>query len=305
MRFLLMATACTLSLCYTTTSSFAGVMITPKPKPKNNYIEHYLPIASTEKVRSTIPIAIIIGQGIFESGWGEASLATDANNHFGIKCGQYWNGPSYLHKDDDLDAEGNLIESCFRLYESAEHSYIDHTDFLMSNTRYEPLFAIQNNDYRKWAYGLQKAGYATDTAYAKKLIGIIERYELYKYDGLNGKIVEEIDPAAMLKTIATTPLGEEEMFEIESGKITKEQNVASIKVEEYEAPKAYQLPKGYLPINRKKFDDFFKRIKNSVSNHEEKPSEQLDEITPQKDEFQARSVNNEKKFTIVRERKIN
>ncbi len=304
MRFLLMATACTLSLCYTT-SSFAGVMITPKLKPKNNYIEHYLPIANTEKERSTIPIAIIIGQGIFESGWGEASLATDANNHFGIKCGSSWNGPSYLHKDDDLDAEGNLIESCFRFYESAEHSYIDHTDFLMSNTRYESLFGIQNNDYRKWAYGLQKAGYATDTAYAVKLIGIIERYELYKYDGLNNKIEVEINPSALQKTLTNTPLGEDEMFEIESGKVTKEQNVATITVAEYEAPKAYQLPKGYLPINRKKFDDFFKRIKQSVTSHEDKSSEQLDEITPQKEEFQARGVTNERRFTIVRERKIN
>lgn len=304
MRFLLMATACTLSLCYTT-SSFAGVMITPKPKPKNNYIEHYLPIANTEKERSTIPIAIIIGQGIFESGWGEASLATDANNHFGIKCGSSWSGPSYLHKDDDLDAEGNLIESCFRFYESAEHSYIDHTDFLMSNSRYESLFGIQNNDYRKWAYGLQKAGYATDTAYAVKLIGIIERYELYKYDGLNSKIEAETNPSALQKTLTTTPLGEDEMFEIESGKVIKEQNVAAITVAEYEAPKAYQLPKGYLPINRKKFDDFFKRIKNSVTSYEDKSSEQLDEITPQKEEFQARSVTNDRKFTIVRERKIN
>jgi hypothetical protein len=304
MRFLLMATACTLSLCYTT-SSFAGVMITPKPEPKNNYIQHYLPIANTEKVRSTIPIAIIIGQGIFESGWGEASLAMDANNHFGIKCGQSWTGPSYLHKDDDFDTQGNLIESCFRLYESAEQSYIDHTDFLMANTRYEFLFGIENNDYRKWANGLQKAGYATDTAYAEKLISIIERYELYKYDGLNNKIEVEINPSTMLKTLATTPLGEDEMFEIESGKITKEQNVASITVEEYEAPKAYQLPKGYLPINRKKFDDFFKRIKNSMTSHEDKTSESLDEITPQKEEFQARGITNERKFTIVRERKIN
>ncbi len=302
MRLLSISLTLLLSL-YCSTTSFAAA------KPKNNYISRYLDIAIMEKERSGIPISIILGQGIFESGWGNGSLAMDANNHFGIKCGKYWNGLSYAHKDDDYDADGNLIESCFRFYDSPEHSYIDHTDFLMSGERYEFLFGLENNDYRAWAFGLKKAGYATDSLYAQKLIRIIEQYELYKYDGLTAPIQVKETPFAenqfetpSQKIQRIEPLAQNELFEMESDKISQEQAVENIKVEEYNPPKAERIPDAYFPINRKKFDTFFKNIRKKVTSNN---TETLDEITPKEEEFKARGINEEKKFVIVNERKIN
>ena len=103
--------------------------------------------------------------------------------------------------------------------------------------------------------------------------------------------------------IVETPLGENEIFEIEVGKVNQEQNIESIKVEEYEAPKAMPIPKGYMPINRKKFDDFFKRIKHGF---DKKEPEVLDAIIPEKEQFQARGIGitQEKKYQIVREHKV-
>ncbi len=135
-------------------------------------------------MRSGIPASITLAQGIHESSWGKGELAVKSNNHFGIKCKSYWKGPSYYYKDDDFDKHGNLIKSCFRAYENPEKSYIDHTDFLMNTAHYQNLFNYSNTDYRRWAKGLKKCGYATDKEYANKLIRTIEKYQLYKYDTL-------------------------------------------------------------------------------------------------------------------------
>ena len=122
-------------------------------------------------------------------------MATLANNHFGIKCHKGWQGDYFFKKDDDLDADGNLIESCFRSYPSVEESYRDHSEFLMTRPWYAPLFDLEKSDYKGWAYGLKDAGYATDPKYPQKLIASIERWKLYKYDKVQA--VPQIDPPIM------------------------------------------------------------------------------------------------------------
>lgn len=149
------------------------------------YIEEYKDIAIREMERAGIPASIKLAQGILESNAGQSYLAKRANNHFGIKCGDNWNGRTVYRKDDDYNAEGKLIESCFRSYRSVEAGYVAHSEFLRDprkNYRYGFLFQLDPTDYRRWAYGLKKAGYATSATYPEKLIDIIDRYELHKYD---------------------------------------------------------------------------------------------------------------------------
>ena len=146
------------------------------------YIDSYKDIAIREMERSGIPASITLAQGIHESSWGKGELAVKSNNHFGIKCKSYWTGQSFYYKDDDYDKNGNLIKSCFRAYENPEKSYIDHTDFLMNTAHYQELFGYSKTDYKRWAKGLKKCGYATDKEYANKLIRTIEKYQLYRFD---------------------------------------------------------------------------------------------------------------------------
>lgn len=161
-----------LLLCGISASSFAQ---------PTNYIETYQKIAIREMHRSGIPASITLAQGILESSWGNGSLALKANNHFGIKCKSTWNGPTFFIKDDDFK-NGRLIKSCFRSYDNAEDSYVDHSEFLTDNPRYERLFSYERTDYKKWAHGLKKCGYATDKKYAYKLINTIKKYKLYEFD---------------------------------------------------------------------------------------------------------------------------
>jgi flagellum-specific peptidoglycan hydrolase FlgJ len=140
-----------------------------------DYIAQYKDIAKNNMVQYGIPSSIILGQGILESGAGTGPLSVLANNHFGIKCHKEWTGPSVKY-DDDAEQE------CFRKYEMPSESYQDHALFLTSRSRYLPLFQLGKDDYKAWANGLKDAGYATDPKYPDKLIGIIERYQLNKYD---------------------------------------------------------------------------------------------------------------------------
>lgn len=151
------------------------------------YVNTMAPIAIVEMERTGIPASIKLAQGVLESNSGRSAMALTANNHFGIKCGNSWNGQVYYRKDDDKDHRGRLIESCFRTYNTVEDSYVAHSDFLMNNgksSRYEFLFEYDNTDYKRWAKGLSKAGYATDPKYPQKLINLIEKYELYRYDDM-------------------------------------------------------------------------------------------------------------------------
>ncbi len=141
---------------------------------KQEYIDTYKDIAINEMDRSGIPASITLAQGLLESKNGNSRLATKGNNHFGIKCHD-WKGQKMYHDDDER-------RECFRKYKSAGESYIDHTDFLMNSPRYEFLFYLDETDYRGWAKGLKKAGYATSPNYANSLIDIIEENELYIYD---------------------------------------------------------------------------------------------------------------------------
>lgn len=148
---------------------FAQRKITPE-----EYVNTWKDLAILEMRRSGIPASITLAQGMLESSNGNSRLALVANNHFGIKC-HGWEGEEIFH-DDDQKGE------CFRQYRNAQESYFDHTDFLISRSRYGFLFDYKSNDYKSWAKGLSKAGYATDPKYAQALIGLIERHSLYHFD---------------------------------------------------------------------------------------------------------------------------
>lgn len=146
-----------------------------------DYIDRFKDIAIQEMYRTGIPASIKLAQAIQESGAGTSELAQLANNHFGIKCSSDWTGQVYYRKDDDYNDQGDLIESCFRVYRDAGQSYVEHSEFL-KRARYSKLFTLEPTDYRAWAKGLQEAGYATDRSYSTRLIDLIERYQLYQYD---------------------------------------------------------------------------------------------------------------------------
>ncbi len=139
------------------------------------YINRWQLVAIEEMNRSGIPASITMAQGCLESGNGNSELSKKSNNHFGIKCKKNWNGKK-VYYDDDRKNE------CFRKYKTVEESYIDHTNFLMNNPRYASLFELKPTDYKGWAKGLKKAGYATVHDYDKRLIKIIEENKLYRLD---------------------------------------------------------------------------------------------------------------------------
>ena len=149
----------------------------PGDTPQERYVERFAPLAVEEMYRSGVPASITLAQGLLESGYGLSTLAVKGNNHFGIKCHNNWRGGKIYH-DDDSRGE------CFRKYDSPEESFRDHSDFLRYRDRYKFLFDLQVTDYQGWAYGLKKAGYATDPSYPSKLIRLIEAYSLHEYDRL-------------------------------------------------------------------------------------------------------------------------
>ena len=142
------------------------------------YVENYAPIAQKEMNSYGIPASITLAEGILESGMGFGRLAVEGNNHFGIKCHRDWNGKRIYH-DDDKKGE------CFRVYKDPEISFRDHSLFLSERSRYAFLFDIKISEYKAWAKGLKKAGYATDPKYPEKLISLIERFDLTRFDKKN------------------------------------------------------------------------------------------------------------------------
>lgn len=141
----------------------------------DEYIKKYKDIAIRKMKEHGIPASITLAQGLLESSNGNSELATKANNHFGIKCHETWEGETFFMDDDEKD-------ECFRKYRSPEESFEDHSLFLMTRPRYSFLFQYNQTDYKSWAHGLKKAGYATNPNYAKLLIGLIEDNKLYEYD---------------------------------------------------------------------------------------------------------------------------
>ena len=152
------------------------------------YIIKHIKIAIEEMYKYKIPASIKISQALLESANGESDLAKNANNHFGIKCKNVWEGEIYLYTDD------NYIE-CFRKYSSVKESYRDHSLFLINGKNYLSLFSIPINNYKEWAFQLKKSGYASNPEYPEIIISKIEKYKLYEFDkikikNLNKKIKE-------------------------------------------------------------------------------------------------------------------
>ncbi|WP_340077846.1 glucosaminidase domain-containing protein [Leptobacterium sp. I13] len=159
-----------------------------------DYIDTFDEIAKQNMRNHGIPASITLAQGILESGSGKGQLTMKTNNHFGIKCHTGWEGDRAYHDDDEKG-------ECFRKYNHPMHSFNDHSLFLTTRSRYDFLFDLRKNDYKAWAKGLRKAGYATDKKYPEKLISIIERYDLDKYD----KEVLKEKGIAVVENTATEP----------------------------------------------------------------------------------------------------
>jgi LysM repeat protein len=166
-----------------------------------NYVNQYKDLAMSEMRRTGVPASITLAQGILESQSGESKLAQKSNNHFGIKCKTEWTGEKTYHDDD-------LRQECFRVYASVEDSYRDHSDFLKNREYYTALFKLDPTDDQGWAYGLKKAGYATEKTYPTRLLKLIADFDLHQYSvqALENKDLstsnERVEPKA--PTTATT-----------------------------------------------------------------------------------------------------
>lgn len=148
----------------------------------DQYIQKFAQYAVEEMEKYKIPASITLAQGLLETGGGQSRLAQEGKNHFGIKCKEDWTGKTMKHTDD-------APNECFRVYDDPKQSYEDHSVFLATRKYYTKLFDLDMKDYRAWANGLKKAGYATNPRYASILIGKIEKYKLYEFDEVNSKEV--------------------------------------------------------------------------------------------------------------------
>lgn len=155
---------------------------------EDQYIQKFAQYAVEEMEKYKIPASITLAQGLLETGGGQSRLAQEGKNHFGIKCKEDWTGKSMKHSDD-------APNECFRVYDDPRQSYEDHSIFLATRKYYANLFNLDMKDYKAWAHGLKKAGYATNPKYASILISKIEKYKLYEFDNVNSKDVN----FAMLK----------------------------------------------------------------------------------------------------------
>jgi hypothetical protein len=175
----------------------------------DSFINKYTKLAMLEQGRSGVPASITLAQAIHESDAGKSNLAQYANNFFGIKCGNLWQGENYLQDDDS-------INECFRMYINDTISFADHSDFLSTKKRYQSLFLLPIFDYVSWAKGLQNAGYATNIQYSKLIITTIEKYKLYEVNG--GKKIENvvaIDSFSYQKITSTFVISTSDLLEFE------------------------------------------------------------------------------------------
>lgn len=184
------------------------------PAVIRQYIETYKDISMVEMQRYKIPASITLAQAILESGSGQGRLARYGNNHFGIKCHLGWEGKTISHDDDEKG-------ECFRRYKHPNESFEDHSIFIANRSRYAFLFELAPDDYKGWAYGLKKAGYATDPKYPQKLISLIHKYQLHQYD-------EQV--LGIKKDKKQSPNSKTKYYIVKSGdtlyKISREQNVS-------------------------------------------------------------------------------
>jgi len=164
-----------LKYCFILLFYIPTIVFAQKKISRADYIAKYSEIAIRQMKTQGVPASIILAQGLLESDNGNSKLAVKANNHFGIKCHKSWSGPTFYQDDDEKN-------ECFRKYSNPEKSYRDHSDFLRGARRYSSLFDLKPTDYKGWAHGLKKAGYATNPNYATMLIKIIEDNKLYAFD---------------------------------------------------------------------------------------------------------------------------
>jgi LysM repeat protein len=220
---------------------------------RTEYIQKYQLLAIKEMSRSGIPASIKMAQACLESANGKSELARKSNNHFGIKCKNDWRGQK-IYYDDDRKNE------CFRKYRSIEDSYIDHTNFLMLNSRYAFLFELPRDDYKGWARGLKKAGYATARYYDRQLIDIIEKYKLYRLDHketfqqLYAFEQKQISNPAMSDKLNINPFKAHKIITINGLEAviaqkgdTYEIIAQELGIEAWELYKFNDLPEGYVP----------------------------------------------------------
>lgn len=149
---------------------------------EDQYIQKFAQYAVEEMEKYKIPASITLAQGLLETGGGQSRLAQQGNNHFGIKCKEDWTGKTMKHTDD-------APNECFRVYDDPRQSYEDHSIFLATRKYYTSLFNLDMKDYKAWAHGLKRCGYATNPRYASILIGKIEKYKLYEFDDVSSKEV--------------------------------------------------------------------------------------------------------------------
>ncbi len=184
------------------------------------YIAEYSKYAVSEMERTGIPASITLAQGICESRFGTSNVATKAHNHFGIKCYKSWKGKRYFHKDDEYK-NGKLVPSCFRYYATVAESYRDHSDFLIGRPWYDKLFKLESNDYKNWAIGLRKAGYAHAADYEERLYKYITKFELYKFDKKGYKLDRKKLKIETVAASDSTLLSEEVILEPKNSKTEK------------------------------------------------------------------------------------
>jgi LysM repeat protein len=162
-------------LVFVTTLILSASFLKAQDISVEEYVQTYSSIAIAEMKRSGIPASVTLAQGILETEHGNSELVKKSNNHFGIKCKSTWTGESVRHTDD-------APNECFRKYPNAADSYKDHSDYLKTSPRYASLFQLEPSDYKGWAYGLKRAGYATNPRYPQIVISNIEKYNLQQYD---------------------------------------------------------------------------------------------------------------------------
>ena len=214
--------------------AFAAVVlfVSAADTPQQRYIDRWAATAVREMYRSGVPASITLAQGILESRSGLSALAVEGNNHFGIKCHKDWKGKT-MRVDDDRRRE------CFRVYDTAEESFRDHSDFLRYWDRYKFLFDFNTKDYESWAYGLKKAGYATDPSYPEKLIKIIEENGLSKYDSMT----QAQAARASSSSSKATPAPPKSSDNASSKSSSKTSSKASVKASAKEAKAAARVSK--------------------------------------------------------------
>jgi hypothetical protein len=241
-------------------TSKVAVTPTGNSGSSNSYINTYKDLAISEMKRTGIPASITLAQGMIESGNGKSSLAVQANNHFGIKCHDTWNGPTVKHND-------NKRNECFRKYKTPAESFRDHSDFLITTPRYKGLFELSQTDYKGWAKGLKKAGYATNPDYANMLIRKIEEYGLYEYDSskitASAKPGKKEDAITVMKppvdsigfSVTESPTGEKVAFRAVPERVKERNRIQYIIVNERDTRNSIEKQFELLPWELPKYNE--------------------------------------------------